>query len=115
MQRTINIYSELARHLDDLPGGFPSTDSGVELRILRKLFTPEEAELALYLSLIPEESRVIARPARMSREEAGRRLDEMAGKGLILSIVIGGRPIHYMAAQFVVGIREFHQNSLDKE
>ncbi len=50
------IYKKLARHLDNLPGGFPPTDSGVELRILKRLFTEEEAELAIRLTLIPEEA-----------------------------------------------------------
>jgi len=40
-------YRRLARHLDTLPGGFPATDTGVHLRILRRLFTPEEASLAV--------------------------------------------------------------------
>lgn len=55
-----DLYKRLAKHLDNLPGGFPETDSGVELRILKRLFTPEDAELALSLSLIAEEPRVIA-------------------------------------------------------
>ena len=49
------IYKRLARHLDNLPGGFPPTESGVEMRILRRLFTPEEAKLAVYLTLLAEE------------------------------------------------------------
>jgi electron transport complex protein RnfB len=40
------VYERLARHLDQLPAGFPKTESGVELRILKRLFTEEEAELA---------------------------------------------------------------------
>ena len=55
------IYRKLTGHLDNLPGGFPATETGVELHILKKLFHPEEAELALYLTLISEEPRVIAR------------------------------------------------------
>ena len=35
-----DVYKRLAEHLDDLPAGFPATDSGVELRILKRLFTP---------------------------------------------------------------------------
>ena len=41
---TQEIYRNLAKHLDELPGGFPRTNSGVELRILQKLFSPEDAE-----------------------------------------------------------------------
>ena len=75
---TVDVYQRLAKHLDNLPGGFPATESGVELRILRRLFTPDEAELALHLTLIPEEARVIARRAKITRMEADERLQEMA-------------------------------------
>jgi hypothetical protein len=30
----MELYQKLARHLDDLPGGYPATDSGVESQIL---------------------------------------------------------------------------------
>jgi len=67
-----DVYKKLAERLDNLPGGFPSTRNGVELRILRRLFTPEEAGFALHLNLMPEEVRVIARRAKISQEEAAR-------------------------------------------
>ena len=108
-------YQQLARHLDNLPGGFPPTESGVELRILKRLFTPEEAELALHLSLISEEPRVIARRAGISREEAARRLEAMAKKGLILREESEKGPLKYLAAHFVVGIWEYHVNDLDPD
>ena len=44
-----DVYQALRRHLDSLPGGFPPTDSGVEIRILKRLFSPDEAELARHL------------------------------------------------------------------
>lgn len=109
---TDDIYRKLARHLDDLPAGFPATESGVEIRILKRLFTPEEAELALHTTLIPEEARVIARRARISKEEAEERLHEMAQKGLLLNIELPNRPALYMAAQYVVGIWEYQVNRL---
>ena len=37
------LYRKLQQHLDRMPVGFPATESGVEIRILRQLFTPEEA------------------------------------------------------------------------
>ena len=110
-----DVYRKLARHLDSLPAGFPSTDSGVELRILRRLFSEDEAELATHLTVIPEEARVIAHRAGIGTEEASRRLDEMAGKGLVFSIEIPNRPTLYMASQYVIGIWEYHVNDLDPE
>jgi electron transport complex protein RnfB len=115
MEIMADIYQKLAQHLDNLPGGYPATDSGVELRILRRLFTQEEAEFALYLGLIPAEADIIARRAGIGRAEAARRLEEMARKGLIMRLAYEGKPVQYMAAQFVIGIWEFHVNDLDPE
>jgi len=109
------IYKKLAQHLDNLPGGFPPTKTGVELRILRRLFTPEEAELAVHLSLIAEEPPVVARRAKVPIEEAAWRLEEMARKGLIFRVESEGRPARYRALQYVIGIWEFHVNDLDVE
>ncbi|MCG6893269.1 MAG: 4Fe-4S binding protein [Desulfobacteraceae bacterium] len=109
------LYRKLADHLDSLPGGFPPTKSGVELRILRRLFSPEQAELAPFLTLIPEEHRVIARRSGLSAGEASRRLEEMAAEGLVFRIARGRRPPLYMAAQYVIGIWEYHVNDLDPE
>jgi hypothetical protein len=109
------IYRKLAKHLDNLPGGFPATESGVELRILRRLFSPEEAELATHLTLIPEEARVIGRRAKRPASETAARLDQMARKGLIFNIVPKKGPALYTAAQFVIGIWEYHVNDLDPE
>jgi len=108
-----NIYQKLARHLDELPAGYPGTETGVELRILERLFLPEEAELALHTSLIPEEAKVIARRAGLGVEETERRLQEMAHKGLIFSIEFPKRPALYMASQYAVGIWEYQVENLD--
>jgi len=110
-----DLYQKLAQHLDNLPGGFPATESGVEQRILRRLFTPEDAELALSLTLLAEEPRVIARRAGIPVEEAARRFEAMEKKGLIYSIHTPGKPPQYMAQHFVVGIWEFQVNHLDPE
>ena len=109
------LYGNLARHLDNLPGGFPSTESGVEIRILKRLFTPDEAELAVHLTLIPEEARVIARRAKCPVQETAIRLEEMAKKGLIFNMLPRNRPPLYMASQYVIGIWEYHVNDLDPD
>jgi electron transport complex protein RnfB len=110
-----DVYQELARHLDNLPGGFPATQSGVELRILQRLFTPEDAKLALSLTLLPEEPRVIARRAKITPDEAARRLDAMEKKGLVFAIHAPGETPQFSAQQFVIGIWEFQVNNLDPE
>ncbi len=49
-----DVYKLPANKLDRLPNGFPATDSGIELRILRKIFDPDAAEMALKLKPKPE-------------------------------------------------------------
>ena len=36
-----SVYRELQKHLDTFAVGFPATKSGVKIRILKHLFTPE--------------------------------------------------------------------------
>jgi len=41
-----SVYRELQQSLDKLPISFPATESGVEIRILKRLFSPEKALIA---------------------------------------------------------------------
>ncbi len=113
-----DVYRRLQQHLDELPVGYPATESGVELRILRRLFTPEEAEVALGLSALPETAEKIAHrlPGRAA-EELERVLDRMVEKGAIF----GGRMMarqgkkRYSRAPLVIGMYENQVDRLTKE
>lgn len=112
-------YRQLAERLNELPNGFPPTPDGAELRLLQKLFTPEEARLAaaLRLSLSTDEeivSRVSPPLAHSDASEAGKTLKGMARKGLIKA----GRTeqgIGYGLMPFVVGIYEMQISRIDEE
>lgn len=110
-----DVYARLREHLDSLPAGFPPTESGVELRILKRLFTAAEAELASNVTLKLEPAAAIAARAGLSEAEAEARLRQLSRKGLIFSIEAPDREPRYMAAQFVIGIWEYHVNDLDAE
>lgn len=43
-------YKALRKHLDAQPVGFPATPTGVEIRLLKEIFTADEARAALNLS-----------------------------------------------------------------
>ncbi len=45
-----DTYEQLRQRLDDLATGYPATESKIEIRLLERLFTEEEAELYLQLS-----------------------------------------------------------------
>jgi len=109
-----DIYERLRGFLDTLPTGFPSTPTGVELKILKKLFTREEAELTMNLRSKPENVQQIA--TRMGRQESelAVRLEGMAQKGLIFRVHQGNQVL-YQAWQFMVGIYEFQVKNLDRE
>jgi electron transport complex protein RnfB len=111
---TEEIYEKLARHLDRLPAGFPRTESGVELRILKRLFDPEEAELACRLQMMPEPAAAVAVRIGIPEAELAEKLETMSRKGLILRADRPEGPL-YMAAQYVIGIWEYHVNDLDEE
>jgi Na+-translocating ferredoxin:NAD+ oxidoreductase subunit B len=110
-----DVYQRLAQHLNHLPAGFAATQSGIELRILRRLFTPEHAEMAMHLTLLPEEPGVIARRAGLPLDQTKTMLAEMAEKGLISDVRHRDGRVEYMAAQFVVGIWEYQVGRLTPE
>ena len=108
-----DVYKKLAIHLDRLPGGFPATQSGVEIRILKQLFTDEQAHIAMALTMLPEVVEPISDRLKMPAEKLSSKLDEMSKKGLIFKI--NKVPPLYMAAQFVIGIWEYHVNDLNPQ
>jgi Fe-S-cluster-containing hydrogenase component 2 len=109
-----DVYTRLAHALDKMPHGFPSTEDGVELEILRKIFSPEDAAMTLRLKPIPEPVETIARRVRQPADEVRDRLDAMAERGQIFKMRQRG-VVQYAMAPFVIGIWEFQLNHLDRE
>lgn len=109
------IYKKLAEHLDQLPGGFSSSDTATDLRLLQRLFSTKEAELAVYLTLDREKAQVISERAKLPLNETEQRLNEMSNKGLIFSVQLEDNSAIYQAVPFVIGIYEFQVNNLSKE
>ena len=105
------VYQQLACYLDDLPAGYPPTESGVEIEILQTLFTEQEAELALHLTLLDEEARVVAFRARLGVAETSEMLEAMVGKGLISGNYPTGKLPRYAISQYVIG---FHEGQVDR-
>jgi NAD-dependent dihydropyrimidine dehydrogenase PreA subunit len=80
-----DLYRKLQQHLDRMPIPFPATRSGIEIRLLQRLFAPAEAEIALALSMVPETASTIYKRvrSRSTVEELERALAAMAERGLI--------------------------------
>ena len=98
-------YINLRDFLDQLPLGYPKTESGVELKILKKLFSEAEAELAVLLTPIPEEARQIAERNGIDIGRLEEKLESMSKKGLIFIFRIRrqGKTL-YNTAPFMIGL-----------
>ena len=109
-----DVYERLADALDKLPNGFPRTKSKIEIAILRKIFSSEEASLASQLSRQMDSVEAIANRAGVSVEEAEARLTDMAKRRLLWSDKHDGKQ-RFRLAPFVVGIYEAQRERMDHE
>lgn len=116
MQKDLEIYRELQHHLERMPVGLPPTESGIELKVLQHLFSPEEAFIATKLGALPESVEKIHKrfqKGEMSLNGLEKKLDEMYKKGLLLRNEKNGKK--FRNAQLVIGMHEFQVNRMSKE
>jgi len=109
-----DVYLRMQEQLDQYSLGFPATKSGVELRMLKKLFTEEEAETFLVMSLTAETPATVAERRGADPEETAALLDKMTEKGLVFRLR-RGREAKYAAVPFVAGVYEFQLATMDRE
>lgn len=86
-----SVYTKLRGKLEATPTGVPKGEKFLE--ILKILFTPEEAELALTVPFMPASLSDIAAGAQMDRDDARRILSNMADKGLLYAFEFRGTPM----------------------
>jgi len=123
--KSIDIYERLAAAQEALPHGFPRTASGVELKLIKMAFTPEEVSLAGQLTRFPETAAEIAN--RVGLAEAyvtvllegliPRRLVRLDSPGMAapgLAPPVEGVK-RYRLGPFLVGWYEANMRLLDKE
>ncbi len=114
MQQNETAYVKLQKHLDDQTIGFPATRSGVELKILKHIFTPKEAEIACCLSYKFEPLKTIfSRAGHLvdSPEELEKHLERIQKNGGIESKNNNGQTL-YCNAPLVVGMYELQLGRL---
>jgi electron transport complex protein RnfB len=111
---TEDIFRQLQERLDQYSVGFPATNSGIELKILKKLFTEKDAELFLALSPRLEPPDSVAHRLDKPVETVAARLEEMSRRGLLFRLEKEGTP-RYGAIPFVHGLFEFQVKNLDSE
>ena len=110
-----NVYKKLAKRFDAIPNGFPETESGVELKLLAKIYTPEEAALASDMRLTPESAEQISQRTNRDPAKTAQLLQQMAIKGQILAIKQGDQ-YKFSLMQFAMGgVYDFQLARLDEE
>jgi Na+-translocating ferredoxin:NAD+ oxidoreductase subunit B len=108
------IYEHLVDALNALPNGFPRTPSRVELRLLAKIVTPEEAALASQLRGDFEPVAEIAARVGLPQQDVTKRLIALVRRGLVWLSKQEGT-LCFRLAPFIVGIYEEQLDRLDHE
>jgi NAD-dependent dihydropyrimidine dehydrogenase PreA subunit len=110
---TVNVwYERLAEALNKLPNSFPRTKSNIEITLLKKIFLPEEANIAGQLTGSMEPVTVIAQRVGLPETEMESRLKDMMNRGFIWGEAEKGL---FRLAPFVVGIYESQLEKMDHE
>ncbi len=109
-----SIYKKLREQLDQYSVGFPATQSGIEIKILKRLFSEEEAGMYLDMSMMLETPEVIAARTGRNPEAVSSLLAAMAGKGLLFR-QRKNEEVKYAAAAFVIGSYEFQLKNMDRD
>jgi hypothetical protein len=109
-----DVYIKLREFLDRFPLGYPKTASGVELKILKRLFTEEEAKTAMYLTPTPDTVARIARRNKLDARELEEKLYSLSKKGLIFRLKRQGITM-YNSAPYMIGLYEYSVKKIDEE
>jgi ferredoxin len=109
-----DIYEKLRNRLDEMATGYPSTPGGAEIRILKRLFSEDDAALFLAMAPQPETASEVASRVRAEPETMVERLEDMSRRGLIFRLKDDQEP-RYVPVPFIVGIYEFQLNNLSPE
>jgi H+/Na+-translocating ferredoxin:NAD+ oxidoreductase subunit B len=111
---TEDIFRQLQQRLDLYSMGFPATGSGIEIKILRYLFSEEDASLFLAMSHNLETPDAVAKRLERPVKETAVQLDAMAERGLLFRLKKGAGS-RYGAIPFVHGLFEFQVMNLERE
>ncbi|MFO7963270.1 MAG: 4Fe-4S binding protein [Desulfobacterales bacterium] len=109
-----DVYRKLARVLDTLPNGFPSTENGAEMKLLKKIFDPDEADLFCDLKLTFETAQEISERTGRPLETLEEKLIRMRERGQVMSVALGGTRLFKMVP-WAFGLYELQLNRLDRE
>ncbi len=100
----MSVYEKLRERLDAHPATAPKAEA-ID-KILRILFAPEEAGIAVTMNYKPKNAAAIAKSASISEDMAKKNLESMANKGIIFSRKKDG-DVGYGLLPLIPGVFEF--------
>lgn len=108
------MYENLRQRLDDMGTGYPATQTGIEIKILKKIFTQADAEMFLMMTPMLETATSVSDRLNLPEKETATHLETMAKKGLLFRLNKNDST-RFAAVPFVVGVFEFQLNTVDEE
>lgn len=107
-------YEKLRQRLDDMATGYPPSADGVEIKILKRLFSEADAEMFLMMTPMLETPEAVAERLDLDAVQTAAHLEDMATRGLLFRQRKADRA-RYAAIPFVVGLFEFQLNRVDRD
>jgi len=107
-----DIYRLLQQKLDQYSIGFPATESGIEIKILKRLFDERDAKMFLAMSPQLKTPKEIAEKVEQPVKEVSLQLNQMTEKGLLFRVIKPDRT-RFSTIAFVHGLFEFQVKRLD--
>lgn len=105
--------------MDSLPVGYPRTVTGAEIRLLKHMFEPEHAKIALFLTYRPATAESIYE--KIATEMKSNIVDSAGLYAILMQMASRGSIIYsapgktFALVPFIVGMYEFQLNNLSRE
>ena len=118
MKPTHDVYRNLQVHLNKMPVGFPATKTGIEINLLKSIFSPEQAKVAAHLGYKPKTVDQIFETAKdvvRSKEELKSILDDTVSKGGISRKEKEGEDQYVIPPLVLWGMYEYQLKRLSKD
>jgi electron transport complex protein RnfB len=108
------VYLKLREHIDKMPAGYSKTESGADIKMLKKFYTERQAQIALMIGPKPETAEAIAKRIDMDKDVVIEEIKTMALEGSLFRVTTPNGPL-FCHPNFIMGLYEWHVNSVDKE
>jgi len=113
-----DVYRKLQRHLHKMPVGYPATKTGVEIDLLKSIFTPQQARIATHLDYkhkTVDQIFDMVKEEVDSKDELQKILDETVSNGGIFRRKRDGQEQYAVLPFLMWGMYEHQLKRLNQE